>query len=900
VSARAVLVLLGLSISLAGLPGWFGSASVAAPSAGDGSDWSAAGVTNSSSAVTLHWDNTGNPAASAVYRDGRQEIPHTGGQTYDAISGSVVGAYFDAFGPDNGLGGLQVTVSQTQDLVNQAVNLDISGVKGGAPYGIYSKVYLQAFQCWGGLKADGSPDPNASEPDPATCQMGAGDAASRSQFALANSRYINTDPLAQGGDWARYFNKGGDSDVPFTAITGEKSGSTNGEDNEFFNATTTNEVSKIKVSAKGTATRQFEVQTSTESSGLGCGVREGQVSTSSCWLVIVPRVDGVLDQNGPIAPSLWAQRLQVRLGFRDIVAGCPSGQDRTLTAGSELLAAAAASWTPGLCGTQKIALGYTQLGDPVARSQFESGASDAMLTTQPAGKPAVYAPVALSAPVVAYALSYQPNCPAREEGYTEQQARDCGYASVADLDADIARSGTLVRDLRLDARLVAKLLTQSYAFAIFDQEGFRRSGWMVRHRPASLATDPEFVRLNPSLAHISLTASSVTSMDHLVLEALRSDGASQVWKWIVQDPDARAFLNGCPDADGMVVNPFYSTRTYDGCTDQEATLAAQADADRKDTPTPDSYADQPVSYPPDGSPFPLPGWQEARSTGNPPFTVFDFLPRADSMPIAGRDVAIGYTPRNSNLCLTALDPSCQPAPGKWTDPKTRQAGDRLGVMAITTAATAARFQLPTALLCDSAGNHCVGADTSSLQKAADRFVKGATDGVLQPGATDYASGAYPLTMPVYAGISPSLPQKSRAAYAKALQYMTTTGQQPGFSPGNLPPGYAPLTAALRSQAKAAIGTLLKATPAAKPAKAPATAASAQSAPGPAAAPPAAAAPAVAATPAVAAAQTTQFVTLAAGTESFPRWPLPFGLGVALLAGLAGPVLRLRSAFRIGR
>ena len=62
---------------------------------------------------------------------------------------------------------------------------------------------------------------------------GAGDAAARSQFALANSRYINTDPLAQSGDWAKYFNKGGDDDVPFTAITGQRSGSTNGEDNEF-------------------------------------------------------------------------------------------------------------------------------------------------------------------------------------------------------------------------------------------------------------------------------------------------------------------------------------------------------------------------------------------------------------------------------------------------------------------------------------------------------------------------------------------------------------------------------------------------------------------------------------------------------------------------------------------
>jgi hypothetical protein len=893
-------VLLGLAIALAGLPGWLGDPSAAASGAGDGSDWGAAGLTHSSSATTVRWDNAGNPATSLVYRDGRQVLPHTGGKTYDAISGPVVGSYFSYFGADNGFGGLTVKVSQTRDLVNQSVTLDVSGVKGGTPYGIPSSVYLQVFQCWGGLKADGSPDPGASDPDPATCQMGVGDAASRgTASAVANSRYIKTDPLVPGGDWEKYFNKGGEDDVPFTAITGKRAGGTNAGDNEFFGPASTNEISRIQVSANGTATRQFEVQTSLESAGLGCGLRQGQVSTRSCWLVIVPRVDGVLVENGPIAPSLWAQRLQVRLGFRDIVTGCPAGQDRTLAVGSELLSVAAASWTPGLCGTKKIALGYTQLGDPVARAQFASGAAEAVLTTQPADKPAIYAPVALAAPVIAYALSYQPSCAAREEGYTEEQARACGYDSVADLDADIARSGTLVRNLRLDARLVAKLLTQSYAFSIFDQDGFRRSGWMVK-RPTSVAKDPEFLRLNPSLAHISQTASSVGSLDHLLLEALRSDAASEVWNWILQDADARAYLNGCPDDNGMVINPFYSTRTYAGCESQKAALSARADDDRAATPTPASYTDLAVSYPPDGSPYPLPGWQEASTSGTPTFTVFDFLPRADSMPVAGRSVAIGYLPRNDNLCQTALDPSCQPAPGKWTDPKTRQAGDRLGVMAITTSATAARFQLPTALLCDTAGAHCVGASTASLQKAAGRFIEGDVDGVLEPGPTDYASGAYPLTMPVYVGVSTTLSTAGRRAYAKAIQYLTTTGQKPGYSPGDLPPGYAPLTAALRAQATRAVAALSKVASQAKPTPSGAGGTVSSPVPGSANVPTAAGAPPAATAPAIATAEQVQYVTVSADTSSLPRWPLPFGIAVALLAGLAGPVLRLRSTVRIGR
>jgi hypothetical protein len=900
--ARTVAGILGIAIATASLPGFFGSPALAAGEAGDGSDWGPTGLLHTDSAVSLRWDDDGsNPDTSVVHRDGRQKLAHAGGATYDDIASSTLSQYFDYFGPNNGLGGLQVSVSQTRDLVNQTVSLDISGVKGGAPYGTYSPVYLQVFQCWGGLTPDGKPDPRAAEPDPATCQVGAGDAAANAgSFAVANSRYLKSDPLVPNGDWATYFNGDATSDVPFTAITGKKSGSTNALDNEFFNATTTNEISKIQVSASGTATRQFELQTSLESPGLGCGVRRGVTSTRDCWLVIVPRIDGVLQPNGPIAPSLWAQRMQVKLSFRDIVAGCPGGQVRTLMAGSELLSSSAASWVPGLCKAEDIALGYTQLGDQVARAQFDNGANAAVFTTLPTTADAVYVPTALAAPVVAYSLSYQPFCPARAEGYTEEQAKACGYDSLEALNADIARSGTLVRDLHLDARLVAKLLTQSYAYAIFDKQGFRRDGWMV-DRPASLASDPEFIRLNPSLAHISVTDSNINALDHFILEALRSDAAGAVWDWILADPDARAFLNGCPDADGMVINPFYSTRTYVGCGDGVDTgaLASQAAADRAATPTPSSYVDLPLSYPPDGSPYPLPGWQEADSDEFPPYTVVDFMPRIDSMPVAGRDVATGYLPRNSDMCLTVLDTSCQPAPGKWKDPKTRQLGDKLGVMAITDSATAARFQLPTALLCDSDGTHCVGADAASLRKAADRFVDSDDDGVLEPGAADYASGAYPLTVPVYAAVSTDLPAADQHNFADVLGYLVGTGQHPGFSPGDLPPGYAPLTKALLDDAKAGIVVLRDAE---DPSPSPSPSPSHTSNPGgttpddPAPEP----SPSPSTPVTIQTSEPTQFVTVAAGTETWPKLTLPLGLGIAFVAAAAGPLMRMRSRFKVGR
>ena len=98
--------------------------------------------------------------------------------------------------------------------------------------------------------------------------------------------------------------------------------------------------------------------------------------------MIVPRVTGVLDSSGPIAPSLWAQRMQVRIGFRAVPAGCPGGA-RSLVGGSELVNDAASSWTPGLCDDDKIEFGYTQLGDEVARTQYLGGENPAILTSQP-------------------------------------------------------------------------------------------------------------------------------------------------------------------------------------------------------------------------------------------------------------------------------------------------------------------------------------------------------------------------------------------------------------------------------------------------------------------------------------------------------------------------------------
>ncbi|KRC59501.1 MULTISPECIES: hypothetical protein [unclassified Nocardioides] len=904
--SRIALAVVGLALAGTGLTGVSAPAG-ASGKVDDGSDWGSQGTLSSDSAITVRWDNGGNPASSIVPRDGGQRIPHTKDpdtgalRTYDDIKASVTQPYVDYFKD------LSVTVSQTQDLVNQSVSIDISGVKADrvTAGALESRASFQVFQCWGGLTDTGKPDPGAANPDPATCQFGAGGpdvTVGRSR----EERRILDDTLAVGGDWQEHYNKGW---VPFTAITGR---SVDGEEgkNPFFDRNMTNEFSNISVTSAGTAQRQFEMQTTVESYGLGCGKRSDAASTGSCWLVVVPRVVDVLPSTGAISPSVWAQRLQVKLDFRKISVGCPGGTSRTLIGGSEMLTNAAESWVPGVCGARDIALGYSQLGDPVGRSQYVAGQNAAILTSERPDKAAVPVPVALAAPTVAYQLTYQPAC-AQNAPTTDEGATQCGYDDLAALRADHARAGTPVRDLKLDARLVAKLLTQSYYLSILDDSvRLPLPAWGTRKRPKFLLDDPEFKRLNPQLRHMASNAGDRT--DHLILEAMRSDAATRVWQWLLSDPDARAFLNGCPDPDGLTVNPFYSTRTYVGCEDDKDALERQADADREATKKSSAYVDGAVSYPPAGSPYPMPTWQEippilgaGGEVTKSAYTLTDLMPRVDSMPASGREVGRGHIPVNSLLgwCPTNEDETCQPAPGKYKADKKRQNPAELNLLAITDTASAARWRVPTAQLCSSDGGQCVGADVGSLRKAADRFTKDDA-GWYVAGGTDLASGAYPLTLPVYAAIDPTLPLADRKVYADALDFVTTRGQVPGFEAGELPPGYAPLSETLRTQARAGIAELRKAVPVVvdpndddegdDPGSTPAVAdpapevdpaggpkAGATDAPGPAT-------------------STDQIMTVSASTDTWDWWVVPLGFSLALVAGLAGPVMRLRGRFAVGR
>ncbi len=874
-----------------------------------GTDWGQRGSMVSDTAATVTWDNTNNGPLSTVPRSGQQQLPHTKGKTYDDVDQRLRESADRAFGPGNGLGGLSLTVSQTSNLQNQSVTVSFTGANPAVGTNGASTSYLQVFQCWGKPGADNKPDPAATEPDPSTCQFGAtgldGDISN-----TAHQRSLLGDPLLKGGDWeaADPSSPTMNLPAPFVAVTGDKTRITDGFNlseyrNPYFSRTSTNEFSRFLSSDQGSGSRTFEVQSGAEASGLGCGYRPDAPSVAKCWLVAVPRtaaMDAILPA-GPLAPSLWAMRLQVPLDFQNVAAVCPTDQAATLSVGSEALSAAMKSWIPAVCDTKKFTLGFSPLADLQARTQLQQPETLAFITRPaPADVKALYVPTALAGVVLAMTIDNA--CTASFTPYT---LADCGYQDRAEWEADKVRSAGLVRDLKLNARLLAKLLTQSYvqhsAPASAVDAPFTKPGSTLYGQPMtySIQSDPEFRSLNPK------GLGSAGNLNPPVVEGLRSDAAAAVWDWLLNDRDARAFLNGCPDSSGMTINPFYSTRTYGECPEQAGELDRLAAEKISATKTPDGFTYARQTYPSEGAAYPQVYWTQKEAIRNgdgsidqPALTVGDQYARVQDMAAAAQYAVRAQPASTTTWCADCSPPAYKSVP--------RQEYGSRSVLSITDAASAAKFQLPTAQLCNVSGSQCIGANTGSLQAAAEQFESTEISGVQRPAATPDYSTAYPLTLPIYGAVDlASLSQSRAATYAQLFSYISTDGQKPGFNSGMLPPGYAPLTPALLRVAAAGIQTLQN-VQGPQQAGALATdlrpmestaggnAPSAILAPGAAAAPAAAQATDVApvAAPAAAAPAAAAAVPgrTAATSSAWPQYTLVIGLAAALASAAAAPLL----------
>ena len=649
---------------------------------------------------------------------------------------------------------LRVTADQTDDLVNQAVEMTWEGASSTVQTasGTVLGNYLHVMQCW----AEPGQQPTREQ-----CQFGgfvdvpngAGNIASR-QITQAFEDPNETEYTRPPGSFESKF-------VRFESVDGTVETTRR---SQFFDAASTNEIPVAKSGSDGKGRQAIEMQTGLEAPGLGCG-QQINGRTPDCFLVVVPRdlleVDGrtvgaTSDDwlySSPLTASNWVHRLVLPLKFREIGGSCSFGRPETPTVGSDFVTEAVTSWQPILCGLGDRNFGFTSLSDDTTRKVLSSDdPSLAFVNSSTSGvEDAVYAPVSISA------LTILANVERR------MPFRDSAGKPVApdQVPEDIkAQVGLPFTDIKLTPRLLAKLMTQSYAF----DKAFGTST-SVESNPFDLSQDPDFLAINPDFTPQGYKSFISSGVGRMFVVAGLSDSASLVWRYIVSDSDARSFLSGKPDPWGMVLNDRYKGLVLPTNSFPRADLGCVV----------------PASAP---AGFTLPN------------CTLDVYPYAGSFSSGARQVSRGEAnrrdvPRLSGIQSYGLSPN-------------QTLGQR-SLLALSDSPSAARYHQVSVKLRNANGDFV--APTDSSMAAAVASMSSDVEGVLQPNVAGKRAGAYPLTVVTYAATVPGrLTEQARQDYARLLEYVAGDGQVRGTTAGQLPAGYLPLTSALKSQtAKVAAG-----------------------------------------------------------------------------------------------
>lgn len=671
---------------------------------------------------------------------------------------------------------LSVTVSQTEALQQQAVTVSWTGMsQSSIPTSADGgQNFVQVFQCWGD-------DPkNPGRPDRTTCQYG-GTAA---PGAARNHARASAEAVASEDEQytvpARSWLDPTYTSIPFRAVDGtvvtdittDAKGnksvdpSISMDNNQFFTAYTTNEVPWGGSGVDGKGSLSFEIQTVAQSNALGCGTtvvaKDGTVSGSACWLVVVPR--GVADNGQPdtrdsgLFWDSWQHALSVRLHFQPIGQRCPIGQTERQVAGSELLSVAMSSWQPVVCNTKGgsvFSLLTTPESDALSHAAGTAPAP-AAVTSFPLSATAgsdsdslTYAPVALTGISIAFSIDGNP---------------DPDNPQLT--DAQRATAQRRFTSMNLTPRLLAKLLTNSYISSLppgsSDEPDYLTAS-SAKRNPMTLLRDPDFLKVNPDWVGQSLA--DVASIADIQVPQGRSDAANALWTYITADSDARDFLAGHPDPWGMRVNPWSST---------DATVNPSHTG---------------VTYPredfPKADPIDI-----AATAEQGEINLVAWRPFTNSLDQSGY-----LTLRGDGQLLGSWDVTAHPPKfGKTA----RQLPGFQKVLGLTTTASAARYRVMQASLLNAAGKF-VAPTAATMASAASAMTKvGANEQVLgyvsDSSEARSAADAYPLTLPVYAAVNPAMTDAAaRASYANLIRYAVTSGQVPGADPGLLPDGYAPLS-----------------------------------------------------------------------------------------------------------
>jgi hypothetical protein len=512
----------------------------------------------------------------------------------------------------------------------------------------------------------------------------------------------------------------------------------------------------------GTGQADIEIDTVTENQFLGCDQKH------ACSLVVVPAQGGnvlasppncndhsqdnvfaigQLDFGATFNTCSWNDRIVIPLSFAPTPSVCNFKKAAFTAAGSPMLDRAMSSWVSRLClGSHGLSIQYNPfVPEPLAVQEAADGSTDVALTTRPASAQGIttrrhylYAPVAVSAVSIAYWV-------------------------------DDPTTGLPVTTLKLDQRLVLKLLTQSYDF---QNEGVPCGAPppptgigcdnAVDGNPQTLFADPEFQQLNPKVQPVFGLGAAFQVP---TVQSGHSDMTWTVTRWIAANPDAAAFLTGQFDPWGMHVNTDYETGP-NGAGVTYPTDAFGAD---------DSYPVIQHRYSPV---FPLQAAAAFQAENWEPGTSYE------------KD-QFGNFPK---------DPIQPP-------------GQR-ALFAILDQGDSAAFRFPVAEIPNGAGKYVL--PTNSAMKAALQGMQSTGSGTQQVNLASKNKAAYPLTMVIYAMVPTSGTRHNQAAaIARFLDYAAGAGQKRGVQPGELPPGFLALPAKMAAKTRRAATAVLNQTGATK-------------------------------------------------------------------------------------
>ena len=503
----------------------------------------------------------------------------------------------------------------------------------------------------------------------------------------------------------------------------------------------------------GTGSVLFEVRTDTENESLGCN------HEVDCSIVVIPIVglscdqpssppttsDAACRKGGRFAPgssnftndaidqavgpslwwsaSNWKNRFSIPVTFGLPPDTCDVLDPRPPTGfyGSELLAQAALQWAPAYClSDDRFKYQLNQMSDEAGWNLMESGGGPAAAVSseheQRGSDPVGYAPTA----VTGFSVGYVIDRPDNAGEYAE---------------------------LRLNQRLVAKLLTQSY---LGSDLGRGHPG--IGSNPLSINTDPEFVALNPGLSQTAQeAAATVLSLSN------SSDVIEQLTDWISQDADAMAFVSGKPDPWGMRINPEYKG----------------IDLPRAEWPLLDDY---------------VPQTQSTCRQENPGVYFTQLAAPVTTM----RKISEALLDAWPNV-QTRCDFDASTNLYKLGRIDRQSYGSRF-MLGIVSLGDAERYGLRSAALRTSGTSYVAPTDRSlgaavAMSRQSGRFAPF----VLDQAQVRRSASAYPGAMVVYtAARLRNLPEDDAAKVAQFIRVSLTEGQRPGSGNGELPAGYLPI------------------------------------------------------------------------------------------------------------